>query len=272
MTRVSVVIPAYNAESTIVRAVTSVLRQTFQAHEIIIVDDCSTDATAVLISSLIEQTNSVVIKLIRHRFNQGAASARNTGIDAACGEWVALLDADDSWHPEKLKIQMDAVCLHPEARIVGSDYVVVGDDNDIEEISELSASNVREISLVSCLCSNPFVTPSVVFKKVGSPRFNETQRFMEDHFFLMNGALSGSRLIKVDEKLVYLYKAEFGQSGLSSHIFRMQYHDSMNYFRLYRLGLLAFPYALLLVGWSFAKFIRRLLLVLVRRLLNGQIW
>jgi len=96
---VSVVIPAWNREATLRRAVESALAQTRPAHEIIVVDDGSGDGTAA-------QAEALGARVIRHAQNRGAAAARNTGIAAARGALVAFLDSDDAWFPSKLATQV----------------------------------------------------------------------------------------------------------------------------------------------------------------------
>lgn len=120
---VTVVIPAYNASSTIAEALKSVLAQTLPASEIIVVDDGSTDETADVVQSL-----AAGIVLLRTE-NRGAASALNSGVEAAQGEVIAFLDADDLWMPEKLELQVrrlakpggeDLVMCHYEAFVCPS--------------------------------------------------------------------------------------------------------------------------------------------------------
>ncbi len=111
---ISVVIPAYNAAAFVGEAVASVLGQTRQPDEIIVVDDGSTDGTA----ALVRRTYPSVIVL--EQPNSGVSIARNNGLDAARGDWVAFLDADDVWAPTKLERQWariaagpsDLVCVH----------------------------------------------------------------------------------------------------------------------------------------------------------------
>ncbi len=100
--KVSVVIPTYNRAHTLDRAVKSILDQTFRDFELIIVDDGSTDNTIEVVSSV----NDPRIRYIRHDSNRGANAARNTGIKAACAEFVAFQDSDDEWMPEKLEKQV----------------------------------------------------------------------------------------------------------------------------------------------------------------------
>jgi glycosyltransferase involved in cell wall biosynthesis len=111
MPLVSTVIPAYNAAPFLSKAIESALAQSYPLIEIIVVDDGSHDET-----SEIAQRYPVV--LIRHEKNRGVSSARNTGIRAAKGEWVAFLDADDTWHPQKTEIQLSLT--HPNYAAVCS--------------------------------------------------------------------------------------------------------------------------------------------------------
>lgn len=111
MNEISVIIPAFNAASYVGEAIQSVLDQTTPADEIIVVSDGSTDDTA--------QTaeNFPAVRVI-HQENMGCAVARNTGINASSGEWLAFLDADDAWLPEKLFLQKDYLKNHPSCPAV----------------------------------------------------------------------------------------------------------------------------------------------------------
>ena len=101
---VSVVMPVHNAESFLKQAIDSVLNQTYQNIELIMVDDCSKDASLRIMSEYAEQDSRV--QVIRSDRNRGVACARNIGIQAAKGDYVAFLDSDDVWLPEKLEKQL----------------------------------------------------------------------------------------------------------------------------------------------------------------------
>jgi glycosyltransferase involved in cell wall biosynthesis len=103
---VSVVIPAYNVSRFIGAAVASVLNQTYKDVEIVVVDDRSTDGTLAELEKFRDR-----VKIVRHETNQGAAAARNTGVEASRGEIVAFLDGDDLWAPGKL--EAFAECFSP---------------------------------------------------------------------------------------------------------------------------------------------------------------
>jgi len=102
---VSVVIPTYNRAPLVGRAIQSVLQQTYQGFEVIVVDDASSDHTGEVIRGLGDPR----IRCIRHGRNRGGSVARNTGIEASAAEYVAFLDSDDEWLPRKLEAQLAAL-------------------------------------------------------------------------------------------------------------------------------------------------------------------
>jgi len=106
--RVSVIIPVYNCERYIASAIRSVLEQTYTNWELIIVNDGSTDGTLEICQSFLEKD----IKII-NQINQGISAARNAGIRNSQGEYIALLDADDIWFPNKLEKQVSFLDSHP---------------------------------------------------------------------------------------------------------------------------------------------------------------
>lgn len=101
---VSIIVPVYNAGKYIEETIRMVEKQTFKGWELILVDDCSEDNSRQVICDCLkrEQAASGQIRLIEKEKNEGAAMARNTGIDAARGRYIAFLDADDIWMPDKL--------------------------------------------------------------------------------------------------------------------------------------------------------------------------
>lgn len=134
MTKVSVVIPAYNAAAFIRRTIDSVLAQSYRHFEVIVVDDGSPDDTADVVNGY-----GPPVRCIRQA-NAGDADARNTGITAAAGEWIAMLDHDDEWLPAKLQRQMHLLAEHPHLRWCctnryqtdGSRRTAVGDSEAID--------------------------------------------------------------------------------------------------------------------------------------------
>ena len=111
---VSVVMPVYNVQDTLGLAIASVLQQSFQDYELILVDDGSTDNSSIICQIISLQDKR--IRMIRQR-NKGLAGARNTGIDNACGELIAFLDSDDLWHQDKLQQHVELLENNPKVGV-----------------------------------------------------------------------------------------------------------------------------------------------------------
>ena len=144
MRLVSVVIPAYNRGRVIGRAVRSVLAQTYQAVEVIVVDDGSTDDTSHMIATLVEEDPRV--RCLQHDANRGAQAARNTGIRAARGEWIAFLDSDDWWLPHSLETRLE-VAEKQGVKVVHSECYVMREDGAMKPfgIPPLAGFIYREV-------------------------------------------------------------------------------------------------------------------------------
>lgn len=152
MDNVSVIIPAYNAQSFIRSAVESALAQTYPCREVIVVDDGSTDQTGELLSSY-----GAAIRVIR-QFNKGTASACNSGVQAAKGPWIAFLDADDEWLPHKLSAQLDAC---GRMAISHTDSMCFGESLQAE-VRRSSIADLYHGEVVRRLLISNFITKSSV--------------------------------------------------------------------------------------------------------------
>lgn len=122
---VSVVMPAYNAEPYIEDAIRSVMEQTVRDWELIVLDDCSGDETCAVAQRLAAEDGR--IRLLRNAENMGVARTRNRGVDLCAGQYVALLDSDDVWHPDKLEKQL-ARMAQTGAELSYTSYAIVGAD------------------------------------------------------------------------------------------------------------------------------------------------
>lgn len=163
---VSVVIPAYNYARYLPAAIESVLAQTYQPIELIVVDDGSTDDTPNVVSPYADR-----IRYIRQA-NSGVCVTRNTGIRASQGKFVAFLDADDIWMPEKIQKQMEAQILHPDAGCIGCGVELV--DGDLQASRQVwhddllgsPEQRLNDVFLrrewVGGSCSGAFVSRSVL--------------------------------------------------------------------------------------------------------------
>jgi glycosyltransferase involved in cell wall biosynthesis len=131
---VSVIIPAYNRADSIRHAIDSVLAQSMDDFELIVVDDCSTDDTVAVVNAMGDPR----IRVLRHDTNRRAAAARNTGIRAALGKWVAFLDSDDAWLPDKLKLQWQSLENGPEDVRAGcTGYHLIDGDATFVKVPQL---------------------------------------------------------------------------------------------------------------------------------------
>ena len=129
MAQISIVVPVYNAEKYIEQTISMVRKQTFTDWELILVEDCSKDNSRKVLESIMDTLNDPRVCVIYKEKNEGAARARNTGLNAAGGKYLAFLDADDIWKEEKLEKEL-AFMKEKEAAFVFSAYEF-GDEQGI---------------------------------------------------------------------------------------------------------------------------------------------
>jgi len=125
---ISVIIPTYNRAESLSQAIESVLAQTRPPADIIIVDDGSTDETAA-------RLGAYPVRVLTQE-NAGVSAARNRGIEASSGDYIALLDSDDAWMPEKLERQMAMFSAHPDARLCHTDEVWIRNGRRVNEMKK----------------------------------------------------------------------------------------------------------------------------------------
>lgn len=164
---VSVIIPTYNRAELVGRAIQSVLDQTYQDFEIIIVSDGSTDNT----DEVVNRYKDTRIVYLRHNKNRGGSAARNTGINIAKGQYIGLLDSDDEWLPQKLEKQVDKLQMLPnKVGVVYSGFYYVSEKNgqNLSKVVPTLRGNVYDNLLQGCILGGP--TPLVrklCFEKAG---------------------------------------------------------------------------------------------------------
>lgn len=124
---VSIVTPVYNAERFVGETIQSVLNQTYPHWELILVNDCTPDNSVEVIESYQSDER---IRLIHLEHNSGAAVARNTGIEAAHGQYIAFIDSDDYWEPEKLERQLDFMNQH-QVGFTYTNFAIMAEDGTI---------------------------------------------------------------------------------------------------------------------------------------------
>ena len=123
----TVIIPLYNKENYVENTLKSILSQTFTDYEVLIIDDCSTDASL----TKIQQYLSDKIRIISHAKNRGLSASRNTGIRNATTKYVTFLDADDTWKPTLLETFYNMITLFPDEAIFATNYLEVYQNGDI---------------------------------------------------------------------------------------------------------------------------------------------
>lgn len=172
---VSVVMPAYNAERTLLNSMRSVLEQTWEAVELLVVDDRSTDGTWACIEQAAAADRRVVA--LRAPRNGGVAAARNLGIEAARGSHLAFLDSDDWWHPHKLEIQL-ADMRSSGARLSYTSYHRIGEDGRVLSTVRPPAS----VDYADMLKSNRIGNLTGLYDRaIGDARFRKVGH--EDYVF-----------------------------------------------------------------------------------------
>ena len=183
MTGVSVVIPLYNKERYVKRAVDSVISQTHQCFEILVVNDGSTDGGPVKVAEIKDDR----IKII-HQDNLGESAARNKGISEAKYELIAFLDADDQWEPEFLENCVHILNVYSDAAMVGTAFKIVKSKVDIRypefkfvpEEHGLIENYFKAALIINPICSSAVVVRKEVFYKIGF--FTEGMQYGPDSF------------------------------------------------------------------------------------------
>ena len=209
--RFSAVIPARNAPH-LSAAIDSCLNQKLKPHEIIVVDDASSLHPAELLRRpFAAECNSGLLKLITLSQNRGPSAARNTGWDAATGDFVAFLDADDRWDEGKLAVVYAWLAENPGIDWLAHDYAVGATEPD------QSGADPTRLSLRRLLVSNPGQTSSVVLRRSLAQRFDERMRHSEDYDLWLRIAAAGHGCYFSPATLTALGRPQLAAGGLSEN-------------------------------------------------------
>lgn len=247
MELVSVVIPMYNAERTILRALQSVQAQTYPHWEMVLIDDGSKDKTLALVQDYIGRHALPATVLARE--NRGVSCTRNEGVRLARGSYVAFLDADDVWLPQKLERQM--ACL----RDTGGRFV------SCLKAEAAASPSVAVVSLRQMLFRNAVFTSGVLAEKTlleDLGGFDETMRYAEDYnLWLRIACVEPVRVLR--EKLIIYEDDEAcaGRQSLSSHLREMERGELQNYRMLRREKRIGWGWYLAASSFSLMKYVRR---------------
>jgi len=252
---ISVVIPCYNSEDTIKRALTSVYDQTYKNFEIILVDDGSIDRTRLVIEEFFLNKSSINHKYI-YQENSGPSKARNTGVEASSGKYIAFLDSDDEWHERKLELQVNII-EEKNLDFIGSTYTYENFSNFEEKYC-----NILKYDFKKLILSNKFSTPGVIiekelFKTLNG--FDTSMKYAEDYDLWLRASLLKPLYLIAEPKLFRLYKSAYGEGGLSSHMYPMYKGEVKILDKLFKnknIGLSRYCFLRLYV---FMKFVKRIL-------------
>lgn len=259
---VSVVIPVHNGSATIAAAIDSALRQTRRPLEILVVDDASTDSTRSVVDAL-AGTSEVPVRLLATPVNGGPGVARNVGWDAAAGDLVAFLDADDVWHPQKLEIQVPVMESAPGLMMSAHDRTV-GTRPDWTRIEHEQVS-WRDHGFRDFLVRNRCATPSVIVRRTIDERFTPELRRAEDYFLWLSIARNHGPVRYAGSPLVHCANPKYGGGGLSGNLGAM-YRSEISAMRLLAVsGRLPWTALPVVVAWSTVKFVVRVIDHLVLR-------
>jgi glycosyltransferase involved in cell wall biosynthesis len=213
---VSVVIPYYNRLSVIGRAVGSVLTQTLKDLELIIVDDGSDDGLDLILA--VQRFGDQRIRVIRHQVNKGGAAARNTGVQAAQGTWIAFLDSDDEWEPRKLERQLEAVGdrMAPDLVIFSQSHVLTQQEGELRlSVMPLRAPGCGELIGDYLFASRGWLqTSSIMISRELALRvpFNAALKRHQDYDLVLRLEAEGCRFQMVKEPLVVVHWEDMHQT------------------------------------------------------------
>jgi len=212
----SVVIPMFNASGHIVKALESCTQQTLLPKEIIIVDDCSSDDSYAVVEIWKESyRGEVIVILKRLEVNSGPSKARNVGWDLASGEYVAFLDADDTFMLNKLEFLQEILAKNKEIVLLGHGYATV--DADVNKTLEL-----KQISTLDLLKKNLTATPAIVIKREIEEHFDESMRYTEDHDLWLRVTQKYNQTVYADKVLTMIDRPVRSKGGQSANLWEMR--------------------------------------------------
>jgi len=199
LARLSVVIPTHNRHDLLRRALHSVFAQSSPAAEVIVVDDGSTDGT----TQMLRAAYPAAVCLEQPRL--GVSAARNRGIEASRCDWIAFLDSDDEWRPNKLQRQTEALSANPRERVCHTDEVWIRDGvrvNPKVKHAKRGGRIFHDCLPLCCMSPSSIVIHRSVFDDVGT--FDESLPACEDYDLWLR-ITAGYPVLFVDEQLVVKY-------------------------------------------------------------------
>ena len=251
MTSVSVIIPAYNSASTIIRALQSVAAQTLAPLEIIVVDDASSDTTRDLVATF-TSSSPIPVRVLNQSINGGPSAARNAGWGKATGDYIAFLDADDQWHPRKIELQYQVMQSQPEVAMSCHGHHF----SSSTTWADISAADTKAnpVFFHKFLIRNRCATPTVMLKRSIAERFDSRKRFAEDYLLWMQITASHGPALRLEAQLAHCSNPGYGGSGQSGKLLKMELSEIGGFVTLRKSKAIGFGTLGLVVIWSWIKF------------------
>jgi len=197
---VSVIIPAYNAEAYILKAINSILNQTYKNVEVIITDDCSTDKTYQILQSIKDDR----IRLYRNENNSGVSFTLNNCIQNSTGSLIAVMHADDIAYPDRIKLQAEFLRANKSLGVIGSQCEIIDEEDKLVSLYPVY-TDTYELLLETLLKKIPFPHPSVMYRReavVNVDLYNSAYDGMEDHDMWLRLAAAGYKFGNIAEPLL----------------------------------------------------------------------
>ncbi|MFH0997437.1 MAG: glycosyltransferase family 2 protein [Pseudomonadota bacterium] len=255
---VSVIIPCYNCCDTIERAALSVVNQTVCPAEVLFINDASTDNTLHRLFDLQKKYGKTWIKVISLPRNQGPGAARNAGWKLSGQPYLAFLDADDTWHPEKVNYQYGWMKKRPDVAVTSHRCIQVASHDSVRDVSQRFVS--YSLKPFRLLIWNQMLTRSVMLHRLLPFRFPADKRYSEDYCLWLEMVLNGVNMWHLDIPLAVSFKSSYGEGGLSRDLAAMEKGELDTYKRLWRKNLLPTSLTIGLFGFSLIKHFRRMII------------
>jgi glycosyltransferase involved in cell wall biosynthesis len=265
---VSVILPFYNAEKTLIRSLKSVLDQTRSPAQVICINDGSTDGSlAVLENFIATRPDRDVVTVVNLPANGGVYVARNAGLDAATQPYLAFQDADDFWHPRKLEIQFKVLEADPKISLSCHAVGVWPPDKPIvfEDI-EFDVKKIKPVDSQMSLWVTRLHTDSIIMKNVPKYRFDETMRRGGDMLMWLEVVLSTDWNVYHDVSMAWKAKEHYGAGGLSGDLWKAEMANQYSIRALMKKGLISPIYAKALSAWCYLKLLRRYVILALRKI------
>ena len=236
---VSVVIPCFRCASTIEEAIASILAQTLPPAEVLLVEDGSGDDTLESLHRIAASCEPGWIKVVALPANGGPSRARNAGWRLAEQPYIAFLDADDTWAPRKLELQMAALQADPAIALIAHPMIVRIRGTAFPALRPPVRAEI--VGRRRLLLHNPFPTASVVLRRDLPLRFDESFRRSEDFLLWSQIVFSGYRCARINQVLAIWNRRADGASGLSDDLAAMRRSNHEARQKLMQQGLLSRP-------------------------------